>query len=116
ALSGRPCRRDVAMTGEITLHGRILPIGGLREKSFAAYRSGIKTVLIPKENLKDLTEVDDAVNEAITFIPCETVSDALSLALGPAPEKAEAQKTEFGTMPRIIPEPIKPTISEQATV
>ena len=116
ALSGRPCRRDVAMTGEITLHGRILPIGGLREKSFAAYRSGIKTVLIPKENVKDLTEVDEAVKAAITFIPCTTISDALSLALCPASDAPSAQKTEFGGVPRIIPEPIKTTIAEQASV
>ena len=116
ALSGRPCRRDVAMTGEITLHGKILPIGGLREKSFAAYRGGVKTVLIPKENLKDLSEVDQAVKDAIQFIPCETVADALAVALCPPTETVQTQKTDFGAMPRMILDPVKPTVTEQATV
>ncbi len=116
ALSGRACRRDVAMTGEITLHGKILPIGGLREKSFAAYRGGIKTVLIPKENLKDLAEVDQAVKDAINFIPCETVADALSVALCPVSEPIQTQKTDFGAVPRMILDPIKPAVTEQATV
>ena len=115
ALSGRTCRRDVAMTGEITLHGRILPIGGLREKSFAAYRSGIKTVLIPKDNLKDLTEVDEAVKAAVTFVPCENVADALSLSLSAQSDAAAKEKPDFASMPRIMPDPIKTTISEQAT-
>ena len=114
ALSGRPCRRDVAMTGEITLHGKVLPIGGLREKSFAAFKSGIKTVLIPKENLKDLTEVDEAVKEAITFVPCETVADALSLALAPEKESVQPPMPDFST-PRIIPD-LKLNRTEQAGV
>lgn len=114
ALSGRACRRDVAMTGEITLHGKVLPIGGLREKSFAAFKSGIKTVLIPKENLKDLRDVDDAVKEAITFVPCETVADALALALVPSQEQSQTQKPGFPT-PRIIPD-LKMPLTEQAGV
>lgn len=81
ALTGIPIRRDVAMTGEVSLRGRVLPIGGLKEKSMAAYRAGIKTVFIPAENLPDLAEVDSVVKSAITFIPCETVDTVLDGAL-----------------------------------
>lgn len=90
ALTNTPVRRDVAMTGEITLRGRVLAIGGLREKTMAAYRAGIKTVLIPKENLPDLYEVDPVVKEAIRFIPAEHVETVLQTALCPrAGEGAE---------------------------
>lgn len=81
ALTGTPVRRDVAMTGEITLRGRVLAIGGLREKTMAAYRAGIKTVLIPKENLPDLYEVDPVVKEAIHFVPADHVETVLQTAL-----------------------------------
>ena len=83
ALSGIPVRHDIAMTGEITLHGRVLPIGGLVEKSMAAYKNGIRTVLIPEGNLPDLAELDETVREAIRFIPCETVETVLDTALIP---------------------------------
>lgn len=81
ALSGTPVRHDVAMTGEITLHGRVLPIGGLCEKSMAAYKAGIKTVIIPKANVPDLEELDAVVRNAIEFIPAETVDTVLQTAL-----------------------------------
>ena len=81
ALSGVPVRSDVAMTGEITLHGRVLPIGGLREKTMAAYKAGIKTVLIPVDNVPDLDEVDDVVKEAIEFVPADMLEKVLSTAL-----------------------------------
>lgn len=81
ALTNTPIRRDVAMTGEVTLRGRVLPIGGLKEKAIAAYKSGIKTVLIPKENERDLEELDSTVREALTFIPCTNAEDALQIAL-----------------------------------
>ena len=68
-LSGRPVRRDLAMTGEVTLRGRVLPIGGLKEKTMAAYKAGVKTVCIPKENEKDLNEIDPLVKESLEFIP-----------------------------------------------
>ena len=71
-LSGVPVRGDVAMTGEITLHGNVLPIGGLREKSMAAYREGMKTVLIPKDNEPDLYDVDEEVKKNLTSCPCRT--------------------------------------------
>ena len=80
-LSGIPVRGDVAMTGEITLHGNVLPIGGLREKSMAAYREGMKTVLIPKDNVSDLYEVDDEVKKNLEFLPMSNLSQVLNAAL-----------------------------------
>ena len=81
ALTGRPVRRDVAMTGEITLRGRVLAIGGLREKTMAAYRCGIRTVVIPEANLPDLDEVAPVVKEHLTFVSASTLDDALRVAL-----------------------------------
>ena len=81
ALSGTPVRRDVAMTGEITLRGKVLPIGGLKEKTMAAYRAGITTVCIPKENEPDLEEIDEKVKENIKFVPAEDISTVLETAL-----------------------------------
>ena len=80
-LSGVPVRGDVAMTGEITLHGNVLPIGGLREKSMAAYREGMKTVLIPKDNEPDLYDVDEEVKKNLTFLPMQNLSQVLAAAL-----------------------------------
>ena len=80
-LSGIPVRGDVAMTGEITLHGNVLPIGGLREKSMAAYREGMKTVLIPKDNEPDLYDVDEEVKKNLTFLPMQNLSQVLAAAL-----------------------------------
>lgn len=87
ALSGIPVRRDVAMTGEITLHGKVLPIGGLKEKSMAAYKAGIKTVIIPKENEPDLEEIDDVVKNSVTFISAERIDTVLENALAPVSKK-----------------------------
>ena len=81
ALTGRAVRHDVAMTGEVTLRGRVLPIGGLREKTMAAKRSGIRTVIIPKENQKDLADIDPAVREALRFVTAETVDAVFAHAL-----------------------------------
>ena len=81
ALAGIPVRADVAMTGEITLHGKVLPIGGLREKTMAAYKAGIKQVLIPVANKPDLEEVDDVVKNAIEFIPADRLDTVLGTAL-----------------------------------
>ncbi|MDD3030166.1 MAG: endopeptidase La [Alphaproteobacteria bacterium] len=80
-LTGIPVRKDVAMTGEITLRGRVLPIGGLKEKLLAALRGGIKTVLIPKENEKDLAEIPDNVKKGMSILPMDTVDDVLKHAL-----------------------------------
>ncbi len=81
ALTGRKIRRDIAMTGEVSLRGRALKIGGLREKSMAAYRGGVKTVFIPKDNLSDLEEVDSVVKENVRFIPVSKVEEILEYAL-----------------------------------
>ena len=81
ALCEIPIRRDVAMTGEITLLGRVLPIGGLKEKTMAAYRSGIKTVLIPKDNVPDLYDVEEVVKKHVEFVPVERIEQVLKAAL-----------------------------------
>ena len=81
ALTGRAVRHDVAMTGEVTLRGRVLPIGGLREKTMAAKRNGITTVIIPKENEKDLADIDPAVRAALRFVMAETVDAVFAHAL-----------------------------------
>lgn len=81
ALANIPVRHDVAMTGEITLHGKVLPIGGLREKTMAAYKAGMKTVIIPAANKGDLEEVDNVVKDNINFIYAEKLSDVLDVAL-----------------------------------
>lgn len=81
AITNQAVYADLAMTGEVTLRGHVLPIGGLKEKSLAAHRSGIKTILFPKKNIKDLDEVPDTVKEDITFIPVSEMSDVLKHAL-----------------------------------
>ena len=81
ALGNYPVKRDVAMTGEITLRGNVLAIGGLKEKTLAAYRAGVKTVLIPEANVRDLDDIDKEAKENLTFIPCATAIDVLKNAL-----------------------------------
>ena len=81
ALTGTPVRHDVAMTGEITLRGRVLPIGGLREKTMAAYRNGVRTVIIPSENTSDLEEIDQTVRRGLHFVPTDHVDKVLDVAL-----------------------------------
>lgn len=80
ALSMRPVRRDIAMTGEITLRGKVLAIGGLKEKSMAAYKAGVKTVFIPNDNAPDLDEIDSVVKENVTFVPVKSFTEVLSAA------------------------------------
>ena len=108
ALSGLKVRHDIAMTGEITLTGRVLAIGGLREKSTAAYTMGIRTLLIPKENMRDIAELDEVVRNEVKFIPCETLDDVLKNALVYPSEKISAaendKKEEKGeSIPAILP-------------
>ena len=93
-LTGNPVRADVAMTGEISLRGKVLPIGGLKEKLLAAHRGGIKTVLIPKDNVKDLEEIPDNVKENLAIHAVETIDEVLSLALENPPEGIEFVKVE----------------------
>jgi ATP-dependent Lon protease len=94
AASNRPARNDVAMTGEITLRGNVLPIGGLTEKLLAAQRSGIKTVLIPKENMKDLAEISDKVKEGLKINTVETLEEAMKYVFGEKEKNGKKQKTE----------------------
>ena len=83
ALTGTTVRRGIAMTGEVTLRGRVLPIGGLKEKTMAAFRNGIKTVIIPADNAKDLEEIDQTVRKALQFILVERAEQVLDAALLP---------------------------------
>ena len=95
ALTGIPVRADVAMTGEITLRGEVLPIGGLKEKLLAAHRGGIKTVLIPEENMKDLVEIPDNIKNKLDIHPVKWIDQVLLMALErkpePLPENIEAE-------------------------
>ena len=94
ALTGIPVRRDVAMTGEITLRGRVLPIGGLKEKLLAAHRGGITTVLIPKDNEKDLVDIPDNVKKGLEIIPVSTVDEVLSEALSREPVPIDLEEDD----------------------
>jgi ATP-dependent Lon protease len=105
-LTGIPVRRDVAMTGEITLRGRVLPIGGLKEKLLAALRAGITTVFIPKENEKDLAEIPDNVKKHLKIVPVSDVDELISQALAKRPEAIEWEEP---------PEPVAPPAPEQPT-
>jgi len=110
-LTGIPVRRDVAMTGEITLRGRVLPIGGLKEKLLAALRTGLKTVIIPSENEKDLADIPDNVKKGLEIVPVSTMEEVLKIALVRAPipvvweepEDAPATRlTEDGTEDAVV--------------
>ena len=90
ALTGRKVRADVAMTGEITLRGRVLPIGGLREKVLAAYREGIRTIILPAANKRDIDDIPDVVREKLHFVPVENMDEVLEEAL--LPKKATQSK------------------------
>jgi ATP-dependent Lon protease len=97
SLTGRPVKRDVAMTGEVTLRGRVLPIGGLKEKALAAKRMGITTVLIPRRNKKDLEDLPKYVKEGMNFVLVETVDDVLQRSL--VPKRAPSGSKHKGTPP-----------------
>jgi ATP-dependent Lon protease len=109
-LTGVPIRRDVAMTGEVTLRGRVLPIGGLKEKLLAALRGGITTVLIPQENEKDLADIPANVKAGLTIVPVSHVDEVLRLALT---EPLEAiDWTEADELAALPPAPIAPVGGE----
>ena len=102
ALTGRKIRAGIAMTGEVTLRGRVLAIGGLKEKTMAALRNGIGTVLIPKDNVRDLEEIDQTVRAALHFVPVETVDQVFAAALCPevaAPAHEELPVAAFAPIP-----------------
>jgi ATP-dependent Lon protease len=89
-LTGRTARNDTAMTGEISLRGLVLPIGGIKEKSIAAHRAGIRTILLPARNRKDLEDVPSTVRDDIRFVFCENVEDVLEAALDLKPRRLKA--------------------------
>jgi ATP-dependent Lon protease len=93
AFTGREVLREVGMTGEITLRGRVLPVGGVREKVLAAHRAGLKTVILPERNLKDLVDVPKRARNELKIIPIEHMDQVLELALAPAPVDARMQRT-----------------------
>lgn len=110
-LSGVAVRRDVAMTGEVTLRGRVLPIGGLKEKLLAALRGGIRTVLIPAENEKDVAELPATVKEALEIVPVDHVDQVLARALVAALEPIEwTDADEHAAEP-----PVHPAVGEAGT-
>lgn len=102
ALTQIPVRKEAAMTGEITLQGRVLPIGGLKEKAMAAYKNGIQTVLIPADNVPDLVEVDETVRKHLNFIPVRRIDSVLETALTHLPKSSKSSEA------RRIQEPAKP--------
>ncbi len=108
ALTGRPVKRDIAMTGEVTIRGRVLPIGGLKEKSMAAYTGGVKTVFIPKANVPDLDDVDNKVKENIEFVPVEYVYEIVDKALI-SEEPTEDNKWQMGNEV-VVSNNIRPTL------
>jgi ATP-dependent Lon protease len=92
-ISGRPVRKDVGMTGEITLRGQVLPIGGVKEKVLAAHRAGLKSVILPRRNEKDLGDVPDEVRREIAFVFADRVEDVLNAALEPPARSAVRRAT-----------------------
>lgn len=90
ALTQRPVRRDVAMTGEISIRGRVMAIGGLKEKTMAALRHGSKTVIIPRDNLRDLEEIDQTVRSSLEFIAAQSMETVLETALVPRVERVSS--------------------------
>ena len=111
ALTGRRVRRTVAMTGEISLRGNVLAIGGLKEKTMAAYAAGVHTVLIPADNLKDMEELDPVVRENLRFIPCTHASDVLEHALCPKEHLEERKTSEKACEDTCIP--LVPSVTVQ---
>ena len=95
AMSGRPVRRDVAMTGEITLRGRVLPIGGVKEKVLGAHRAGITHIILPKANEADIEDIPEEVQQQLTFHCVQTLDEVFDIALLPAPRPVSTPKTEM---------------------
>lgn len=106
-LTGRPVKRDIAMTGEVTIRGRVLPIGGLKEKSMAAYRGGVKTVFIPKDNVADLDDVDRTVKANVRFVPVSSVDEIIKEAL-----VLDGEKDKALMLGGIMPKPAVNAISQ----
>jgi ATP-dependent Lon protease len=113
-MSGIPVRKDVAMTGEITLRGRVLPIGGLKEKLLAALRGGINTVIIPEENAKDLAEIPDNVKNKLSIVPVARMDQVLEIALVRMPERITWDEAAALVQPAVTPPPGQPTLGATA--
>ena len=111
SLTGIPVRADVAMTGEITLRGEVTAIGGLKEKLLAALRGGIKTVLIPEENVKDLADIPDNVKQGLEIVPVKWIDKVLSIALErqpvPLTDEEVAAQIAAAAAPAAAPEAVK---------
>ena len=115
AIAQRPVRRDVAMTGEVTLRGKVLEIGGVKEKVLAAYRAGLRQLIMPKSNEKDLRDVPDEVKSQIAFSFVATMDEVLRLALLPA-DVADAAPPLAGQQPVLESEATVPVTSEPGTL
>ncbi len=96
ALTGIPARSDIAMSGEITLRGRLLPIGGIKEKSLAAQRAGVNHVILPLRNKKDIEEVPRPIRRKMDFVFCETMDEVLDVALTESPELSQTGTNDIG--------------------
>ena len=103
-LTGIPVRRDVAMTGEITLRGRVLPIGGLKEKLLAALRAGIRTVFLPKDNEKDIAELPESVKKNLELVPVAHVDEVIDRALARPPQPIQWEEDSDSLAPAAAPE------------
>jgi len=106
ALSGIAVRRDIAMTGEITLHGKVLAIGGLKEKTMAAYKAGVKTVIIPKENQPDISEIDETVRDNLNFVTADKIETVLETALVKREPPRRSRKNAVDVDTSILPEAV----------
>jgi ATP-dependent Lon protease len=107
-LTGIPVRADVAMTGEITLRGEVLPIGGLKEKLLAAHRGGIKTVLIPEENVRDLVEIPENIKNKLDIQPVKWIDQVLKMALERSPEPLPDAVVSAGEVVAAVTPPPEP--------
>jgi len=96
-FSGRPVKGEIGMTGEVTLRGRVLPVGGIKMKVLAAHRAGLTTVILPKRNERDLDDLPDDVRNAITFVPVDGIDEALKVALVPAEGETEMPEAMIGS-------------------
>ena len=101
ALTGRAVRRDVAMTGEVSLRGRVMQIGGLKEKTMAALRHGVRTVIIPEDNLRDLEDIDQTVRSQLSFVPARQMDTVLETAL------VATYETATPMLPEMPPEALR---------
>ena len=111
-MTGIPVRRDIAMTGEITLRGRVLPIGGLKEKLLAALRGGIKKVLIPEENAKDLVEIPDNVKSGLEIVPVSRMDEVIAHAFVRMPEPIEWDEEKAAAAEAAKPRAAEPAEDE----